>query len=85
MDDADVSPVHIVATLFLSLVLFGSESTRNYLSTRGSPALEKVASWSQHFHYDFAKSNIPVIGIVLVLCACDISMVQMLPGRTRPF
>ena len=55
------------------------------MSTSGSQVLQEAASWSDHFHYDFAKRNIPVIGVVLVLCACDISMVQMLPWKDTAF
>ena len=77
--------VHIVSTLFLCVALFGSESTRKYLSTHGSQALQEAASWSEHFHYDFAKSNIPITGMMLILCAFDISLVQMLPWKSTAF
>ena len=77
--------VHIVATLFLITILFGSKSTREYLRNGSSAFLKEAVTWSELFHYDFAKSKIPITGVMLILCACDISLVQMLPWNNTAF
>lgn len=77
--------VHIVCTLFLMIVLFGSKSTRGRLAGSGYQVLESAASWHEHFNYDFAKERIPVVGVTLILCACDICLVQLLPWKETAF
>merc|ERR1711871_1060020 len=77
--------LHIVAIMFLMVIIFGTASTRGYLSKFDSKFLRRAALWPEQFHYTFAKSNIPLTGIVLILCACDISMVQMLPWKCSSF
>ena len=42
-------------------------------------------SSSELFHYEFAKVNIPITGMILILCACDISFIQMLPWKNTTF
>ena len=77
--------VHITATLFMMVALFGAKSTREYMRRSRSKTIQEAASWSEDFHYDFAKANIPITGVVLLLCVCDISLVQMLPWKDTAF
>ena len=77
--------LHAAATLFLLTVLFGSKSSKEYLSKHNYTFLREAASWSELFHYDFARINISITGVVLMLCVCDISLVQVLPWRSTKF
>merc|ERR1712178_276529 len=74
-----------MGTLFMMLSLFGVESTREYMRRSRSKTIQGAASWCEDFHYDFAKANIPITGVVLLLCVCDISLVQMLPWKDTAF
>ena len=77
--------LHAAATLFLLMVLFGSKSSKEYLSKHNYTFLREAASWSELFHYDFARINISITGVVLMLCVCDISLVQVLPWKSTKF
>ena len=60
--------VHITATLFMMVSLFGAESTREYMRRSRSKTIQEAASWCEDFHYDFAKANIPITGITFSSC-----------------
>ena len=77
--------VHVVGTLFLVIALFGSKSTKGYLTQHENTIIKEAASWSELLHYGFAKGNVSITGIVLLLCACDISLMQMLPWKNTSF
>lgn len=74
----------MIATIFFLVILFRPL----YISQYFREVLEKrleVAYWRQSFHFDFARANIFITGMILILCACDISLVQMLPWKETPF
>jgi hypothetical protein len=45
----------------------------------------EVSEWQKMFSFHFAKANIPIISAILLLCACDVSLVQMLPWNNTSF
>lgn len=73
--------LHIFATLFIILCLFGSKRMEPYLQK----VLVDSVNWKTEFNYDFAMARIPFVGMVLILCACDVSIVQMLPWQNTAF
>ena len=61
--------IHFMATAFLILVLFGSETRRDNFRQHGSEFLNEAASWATFLNYSFTKSYISSTASILILCA----------------
>tara|TARA_A100001015_G_scaffold289185_1_gene360785 strand:+ start:183 stop:2684 length:2502 start_codon:yes stop_codon:yes gene_type:complete len=72
---------HIPTTVFVVISLLGSKAIVSFISK----VLPDAANWRSAFNDDFARKNIPIVGMVLLLCCCDVSLVQMLPWKRTAF
>lgn len=72
--------LHIFATSFVLVCLFGPKKCLAHISRFIDPYL-----WKRSFNYDFAKLHLPLTGAIIILCLCDISLVQMLPWSNTRF
>ena len=73
--------LHVFATVFFLIALFGSLETETFLQK----VLSDASNWKAALNKVFAASNIPIVGAILLLCVCDICLVQMLPWKRTDF
>ena len=73
--------LHVFATVFLLIALFGSLETETFVQK----VLSDASNWKAELNKLFAASNIPIVGAILLLCVCDISLVQLLPWKRTDF
>merc|ERR1711871_826201 len=67
--------LHVLGVVFVLVSLLGSQWVAPYVKR----VVVGADTWKDQFTYDFAKDSIPLVGVLIILCMGNVSLVQMLP------
>ena len=70
--------MHPLTVLCLFVTMFGNAKWTK-------KCIADADQWHDLINYDFAEANIPVVGMIMILSLCDVTMVQMLPWKNVEF